>query len=149
VLASLIFHCGDVCLLCPSVVNLSFRPLHAVPKPRAKPSAPRLPAPPSPGAIVDSGFVPVRAKLIDLAAFLDRVERYDVADDFRCAALREAAQVLVDGKPERARRILEKLSDPTTKPEEKSSGKAALGAWQPPSGGAAGRVKVRGKVKGR
>jgi hypothetical protein len=40
---------------------------------------------------------------------------------------------LVDGKPERARRILEKLSDPTTAPEEKSSGKAALGAWQPPA----------------
>jgi hypothetical protein len=37
----------------------------------------------------------------------------------------------VDGKPERARRILEKLSDPTTKPEETSSGKAALGAWKP------------------
>jgi hypothetical protein len=82
---------------------------------------------------VDHGFVPTRAKLIDVAAFLDRVERYRTADDFRCAALREAATVLVDGKPERARRILEKLSDPTTAPEEKSSGKAALGAWLPPA----------------
>ena len=63
---------------------------------------------------MDQGFIPVRAKLIDVAAFLDRVERHDVADDFRCAALREAAELLVDGKPERARRILEKLSDPTT-----------------------------------
>ena len=81
---------------------------------------------------MDYGFIPVRAKLIEVAAFLDRVERYQVADDFRCAALRQAARLLVDGKPERARRILEKLSDPTTKPEATSSGKAAFGAWQAP-----------------
>lgn len=82
---------------------------------------------------MDHGFVATRAKLIDVAAFLDRVERYRTADDFRCAALREAAAVLTDGKPERARRILEKLSDPTTAPAEKSSGQAALGAWLPPA----------------
>ena len=81
--------------------------------------------------MVDHGFIPTRAKLIEVAAFLDRVERHRAADDFRCAALREAAGVLVDGKPERARRILERLSDPTTEPERVSSGKAALGAWQP------------------
>jgi hypothetical protein len=102
-----------------------------MPKSRPKRSRGGLPAKPAQGAIIDVGFIPVRAKLIDVAAFLDRVERYAVADDFRCEALRAAAKVLVDGKPERARRILEKLSDPTTKPEEKSSGKAALGAWRP------------------
>jgi hypothetical protein len=83
--------------------------------------------------VVDHGFIPMRAKLIEVAACLDRVERYDAAGDFRCAALREAATLLVDGKPERARRILEKLSDPTTEPETVSSGKAALGAWQRPA----------------
>jgi len=98
----------------------------AVSKARAKSAAPSAAA----QAVVDHGFIPVRAKLIDLAAFFDRVERHAVADDFRCVALREAAALLVDGQPERARRILEKLSDPTTKPEDKSSGKAALGAWQ-------------------
>ena len=79
--------------------------------------------------MVDPGFVPVRAKLIEVAAFLDRVERYAVADDFRCAALRRAAALLVDGRPARARRILEQLSDPTTRPDAVSTGKAALGAW--------------------
>ena len=74
----------------------------------------------------------MRARLIEVAAFLDRVERYRAGDDFRCVALRAAAELLVDGKPERARRILEKLSDPTTDPEVSSSGKAALGAWQAP-----------------
>jgi hypothetical protein len=103
-------------------------------KSRPKRPVSGLPVNPARGAIIDHGFIPVRAKLIDVAAFLDRAERYAVADDFRCAALREAAELLIDGKPERARRILEKLSDPTTKPEEKSTGKAALGAWRPATG---------------
>jgi hypothetical protein len=47
--------------------------------------------------------------------------------------LRQAAKLLVDGKPERARRILEQLSDPTTQPDAVSTGKAALGAWQKPA----------------
>jgi hypothetical protein len=84
-------------------------------------------------AVVDYAFIGVRAKLIEVAAFLDRVERHGSADDFRCVALREAAGLLVDGQPERARRILERLSDPTTTPDERSSGKAALGAWRPAS----------------
>ncbi len=120
-------------MLCPAFVNLSFHPpLPPVPKPRA--SRPSNPPPVSAAgrAVVDHGFIPVRAKLIEVAAFLDRVERHQVAGDFRCAALRSAAKLLVDGKPERARRILEKLSDPTTTPDLKSTGKAALGAWQRP-----------------
>jgi len=90
-------------------------------------SDPALP----PKAVVDHAFIGVRARLIDVAAFLDRVERHGAADDFRCVALREAAQLLVDGQPERARRILEKLSDPTTTPDAVSTGKAALGAYLP------------------
>lgn len=84
-------------------------------------------------ALVDIGFVPVRAKLLEVAAFLDRVERHGVADDYRCRALREAAHLLVDGAPERARRVLEALSDPTLEPDAVSTGKAAFGAWQPRS----------------
>jgi hypothetical protein len=103
----------------------------SVPTSRPKRSSNHLPASPARNAIVDYGFIPVRAKLIEVAAFLDRVERYAVAEDYRCTALRKAARLLVDGKPERARRILEQLSDPTTEPEAKSSGKAAFGAWQP------------------
>lgn len=81
--------------------------------------------------IVDLGFVPVRAKLIEVAAFLDRVERYGVASDYRCVAMRSALSALADGKPERARRILESFSDPTTEPEAVSTGKAAYGAYRP------------------
>ena len=99
-------------------------------------------AAPSPGAsavtlpadrqkIVEIGFVPVRAKLIEVAAFLDRVERYGVASDYRCVAMRNALAALADGKPERARRILESFSDPTTEPDAVSTGKAAYGAYRP------------------
>ncbi len=84
-------------------------------------------------AMVDLGFVPVRARLIEVAAFLDRVERHGVDDDYRCVALREAARLLSDGQPERARRILESLSDPTAEPDGVSTGKAASGAWKPRS----------------
>lgn len=104
-----------------------------MPKTRSARSVKTPPAAAAGRVVVDHGFIPVRAKLIEVAAFLDRVERHAAADDFRCAALREAAALLVDGKPERARRILEKLSDPTRTPEVKSSGKAALGAWQRPA----------------
>jgi hypothetical protein len=112
----------------------------------SRPSA-GLPAKPVRGSIVDAGFIPVRAKLIDVAAFLDRVERYAVQDDFRCAALREAAALLVDGKPERARRILEKLSDPTAEAAEKSSGKAALGAWSSAGASATTSTAPRRRAK--
>lgn len=101
-----------------------------MPTTRPKRTPGRRPADVSPRALVDHAFIPVRAKLIEVAAFLDRVERHGAAGDFRCAALRRAARLLVDGKPERARRVLESLSDPTTKAEVVSSGKAALGAWQ-------------------
>lgn len=115
----------------------------AMTKPRAKRSPVRFRPACPPRAIVDHGFVPVRAKLIEVAAFLDRVERYAAEDDFRCTALREAAALLVDGKPDRARRILEKLSDPTTTPDTHSTGKAALGAWQPTAQLAPTRPRVK------
>ena len=79
---------------------------------------------------VDMYFMEHRAKLIDVAAFLDRVERSgDGEDDFRMAAFRDALKVLSDGQPERARRVLELFSDPTTEPIEKAPGKGATGAW--------------------
>ena len=96
-------------------------------------SEPTIPSPQAATAVVDLGFIAVRAQLLEVAAFLDRVERHGVAGDFRCVALREAARLLADGQPERARRILEHLSDPTTTPIAASDGKAAHGAWKGPA----------------
>ncbi len=82
--------------------------------------------------VVDQYFMEHRAKLLDVAAFLDRLERAqpDVTEDYRVAALCRAAQLLTDGQPRRVERILDLLSDPTTLPLERSPGKGAAGAYR-------------------
>jgi hypothetical protein len=74
-------------------------------------------------------FMEARAKLIDLAAFLDRMDRAEGADDFRFTAFRQALKELEHGKPERAKRVLLSLSDPTVEPLPAATTKAASGAW--------------------
>ena len=85
--------------------------------------------------IVSRYFLEHRAKLIDIAAFLDRVDRAGdgesvAADDFRMRSLRAGIELLLDGRPERARRILEILSDPSDTPIDKAPMKGATGAWE-------------------
>ena len=70
-----------------------------------------------------------RAKVIDLAAFMDRVDRATGDEDFRMQAFREALKELDNGKPDRAKRVLLSLSDTTTSPIDKAPGKGAVGAW--------------------
>ena len=79
--------------------------------------------------ILDLYFMDARHKLIDLAAFLDRVERAEGDDDFRMKAFREALKELSQNKSEKARQVLLAFSDPTTKPIAKASVKGATGAW--------------------
>ena len=79
--------------------------------------------------VLDLYFMENRAKLIDLAAFLDRVDRAGGEADFRLDAFREATKHLADGKPERAKSVLLALSDPTIEPIDKAPGKGAVGAW--------------------
>ncbi|MEX0655828.1 MAG: hypothetical protein WD534_01405 [Phycisphaeraceae bacterium] len=76
-------------------------------------------------------FLEHRAKLIDIAAFLDRLDRAPAdapADDYRINALHRALDLLRDGRPDRARRVLELFSDPTTDPIPKAHTQAASGA---------------------
>lgn len=80
-------------------------------------------------AILDLYFIENRAKLLDVAAFLDRLDRAEGDEDFRVASFRAAIRELSQGDPGRARRILEVLSDPTSEPAESASGKSAAGAW--------------------
>lgn len=85
--------------------------------------------------VVDAYFMEHRARILDLAAFLDRVDRAGPgADDFRMQAFRAAVSILGDGKPERARRVLELLSDPGTEPIAKAGMKGATGAHDPKAG---------------
>ncbi len=83
--------------------------------------------------VVDLYFLEHRAKLIDIAAFLDRVDRAPARGgdeaDFRVEAFRKALAILSDGGPDRARRVLEILSDHSTDPIESAADmKGAFGA---------------------
>lgn len=71
-----------------------------------------------------------RSKLIDLAAFLDRVQRAGQDEDFRVEALRKAIHLLSLNEPRRAREVLLSLSDPTTEPIAKATMQGAIGAHQ-------------------
>jgi hypothetical protein len=80
--------------------------------------------------VVEAYFMEHRAKLIDVAAFLDRVDRAPAdadEEDVRLVALREAMAILADVDGERARRILDLFSDPTEEPIAVAPGKGACG----------------------
>jgi hypothetical protein len=79
--------------------------------------------------VLDQYFMDARHKLIDLAAFLDRVERADGDADFRLEAFREAVKKLEDKGHDRAEAVLMVFSDPTMEPIPVAQGKGACGAW--------------------
>ena len=71
----------------------------------------------------------VRGKLVEVAAFLDRVRRADGSEDFRMEAFRRALTVLGTDSATKARDVLVVFSDPTTEPASVAHTKAACGAW--------------------
>jgi hypothetical protein len=80
---------------------------------------------------VDLYFMEQRAKLLDIAAFLDRLDRVGPPSgrsDVRVRALERAIPLLLDGVGSRTRRILELLSDHTSEPIPAAQGQGALGA---------------------
>lgn len=79
--------------------------------------------------LLDLYYLEARAKVIDLAAFLDRIERAPGSADFRLEAFREALNQLQAGPVTRAERVLSILSDPTNEPIPTATTKAACGAW--------------------
>jgi hypothetical protein len=106
------------------------------------PSPSKIALPLSRAAVIDAYFIEHRGKLLDLAAFLDRVDRAGTparAEDFRLDAFRRAVALLTDGKPERSRRILELLSDPSLEPIPAAGVKGAIGAYPSAPGSAAAK----------
>ncbi len=86
-------------------------------------------------SLIRLGLLEARSRVLDLAAFLDRVQRTAAADDPlgdpRVQAIVAAVRLLADGQPERARRVLELWSDPTVQPVPHADGKAARGMHLP------------------
>lgn len=79
--------------------------------------------------VLDLYFMEARAKIIDIAAFLDRMDRADGKEDFRLKALTGALKELQQGNADRTRRVLLSFSDPSTEPIAAATTKAATGAW--------------------
>ena len=79
--------------------------------------------------VLDLYFMDARSKLIDIAAFLDRVERAEGEADFRHAALVDALAELGPEGASRAKRVLMSFSDMTVEPIPAATTKAACGAW--------------------
>jgi hypothetical protein len=81
--------------------------------------------------VVDEYFIENRTRLLEIAAFLDRLDRVDpkcAARDFRMQVFRDAVDAL--GTPgDRLNRIQLLLSDPTTEPLDHLDRKSALGAF--------------------
>jgi hypothetical protein len=76
---------------------------------------------------VDLYYMEARSKLIDIAAFMDRVERDGFTDDFRYLAFKDALKEL--DSDNRTRKVLLSLSDPTKELIPVATTKAACGAW--------------------
>lgn len=84
--------------------------------------------------ILDLYFIENRARLLDIASFLDRIDRYDGAeeakDDFRYKAFVNAVDLLRHSDKERTASIQRSLSDQTAEPLESAIGLKAFGAWE-------------------
>lgn len=82
--------------------------------------------------ILDLYFMDARWKLLDIAAFLDRLDRADGDEDYRADALRQALNIVCESKSsDRAKTVLESLSDHSTEPAETASIQFANGAQNP------------------
>jgi hypothetical protein len=79
--------------------------------------------------VLDLYFMDARSKLIDLAAFLDRLDRAQGEADFRLIGFHKALEELQKNGSERAKGVLLALSDPTSEPIPAATTKAACGAW--------------------
>jgi len=86
---------------------------------------------PSKKDLLDLQFIGARARLIDLAAFLDRIERHPGEDDYRFEALKRALPILLSERPDRARAVLESLSDKDSELIPQAEFQGAFGAPRP------------------
>jgi len=85
--------------------------------------------------ILQEYFIENRTRVLEIAAFLDRLERAadgePASSDFRITALGRALAVLASNDPDKIGQIQLIFSDPTTEPKAKLDTKSAAGAWNP------------------
>ncbi len=84
--------------------------------------------------VLDKYFLENRARLLEVAAFLDRVDRAgepeEAKADFRYLALKQALDLLAASETGRAKALQLSFSDPTVEPIQSAAAmKGAFGAW--------------------
>jgi hypothetical protein len=79
--------------------------------------------------VLDLYFLEARHQLVEIAAFLDRLERTGAKPDFRAEAFAEAVKILNGPEKNKVRAVLLAFSDPTEEPITLATTKAACGAW--------------------
>ncbi len=84
--------------------------------------------------ILDVYFIENRAKMLDIASFLDRIDRYEGAGaaraDFRYQAFTRALKLLAEKKSDRTKALQMLFSDLTTEPVDSAAGLQTTGAWE-------------------
>jgi hypothetical protein len=86
----------------------------------------------SPKELLDEYFVENRNRLLEVAAFLDRVDRADPTrstNDFRIKAFAAALASLSEPSANHVTQIQMLLSDPTQEPIDALDRKSAIGAY--------------------
>ena len=86
---------------------------------------------PSKKELLDLQFIDARHLLINLAAFLDRIDRHPGDEDYRYAALKKALPILLSDRPDRAKAVLESFSDHSTEIDTSAPFQGAFGAALP------------------
>ncbi len=90
---------------------------------------------PSKQDILDLYFMDARYKLIDIAAFMDRLDRHEGDADFRLDGFHKALDAMLEpGGQSRAQAVLNVLSDQSTEPMAKATIQGAFGAPNNQSG---------------
>ena len=87
--------------------------------------------------VLETYFLENRARLLEIAAFLDRIDRAKAPDvgktDFRYKAFIKALEILLESKENRAKTIQISFSDRSKEPRRSAAGlKGAYGAWEGP-----------------
>ena len=85
--------------------------------------------------IIDEYFIENRTRVLDLAAYLDRLMRsadgQPMGEDFRMQAFEQALRILSSNEPNKVDNIQLVFSDPTTELKAHLDTKSASGAWNP------------------
>lgn len=79
-------------------------------------------------------FLDNRARLLEIASFLDRLDRYKdsaaAKDDFRYKSFIKALKLIIGTEKDRTINVQLLFSDLTAEPIESAAGLKAFGAWE-------------------